>query len=84
MMQSVEQNMIILMLATLLLAYDGVFTPFVLRNLALILPISFVGAAAGLWLFKRIPDRLYSRVLIGLMLVSGCALLLRTLLSGGS
>lgn len=75
-------NMIILMLATLLLAYDGVFTPVVLRNLALILPISFVGAAAGLWLFRRIPDRFYSRVLIGLMLVSGCALLLRTMLSG--
>ena len=58
--------------------------PAVLRNLFLTLPTSLVGAVIGLWLFRRMPDSLYPRVLIGLMLVSGAALLLRTLLSGAS
>ena len=75
-------SMIILMVATLLLAFDGIFSPVVIRNLLLTLPTSLVGAVVGLWLFRRMPDSLYPRVLIGLMLVSGGALLLRTILSG--
>lgn len=74
-------SMIILMVATLLLAFDGIFTPVVIRNLLLSLPASLVGAVVGLWLFRRMPDSLYPRVLIGLMLVSGGALLIRTILS---
>jgi len=35
-------------------------------------------------LFRRMPDALYPRVLIGLMLVSGGVLLARTLLAGGA
>lgn len=72
-------SMIILLVATLLLAFDGIFTPTVLRNLFLTLPTSLVGAIIGLWLFRRMPDGLYPRVLIGLMLVSGGTLVLRTL-----
>jgi len=61
-----------------------VFTPQVLYNLALVLPASMFGAVIGLMLFRRMPDALYPRVLIGLMLISGGTLLARTLLAGGA
>ena len=73
-------NMVILTLATTMLAIDGGFTMPVLVNLALTLPASAVGAAAGLALFRRLGDLTYRRVLIGLMLASGLSLLLRTML----
>ena len=77
-------SMVILLVATVLLAIDGVFVPTVLHNLVLVLPASIVGAVIGLMLFRRMPDALYPRVLIGLMLVSGGVLLARTLLAGGA
>ena len=55
-----------------------------LYNLALVLPASMFGAVIGLMLFRRMPDALYPRVLIGLMLISGGTLLARTLLAGGA
>ena len=73
-------NMVVLTLATAMLALDGGFTAPVLVNLALTLPASLVGAVAGLALFRRMSDSLYRRLLIGLMLASGLSLLLRTLL----
>ena len=72
-------NMVILSLATVMLAMDGGFGAPVLRNLALTLPASAVGAAIGLWLFRKLSDHTYRRLLIGLMLVSGLVLLGRTL-----
>ena len=77
-------SMVILLVATVLLALEGVFTPQVLYNLALVLPASMLGAVIGLILFRRMPDVLYPRVLIGLMLISGGTLLARTLLAGGA
>lgn len=73
-------NMVILMMATAMLARDGGFTAPVLVNLGLTLPASLVGAMAGLALFRRLSDTAYRRLLIGLMLVSGLSLLLRTML----
>nr|AAY82841.1 predicted membrane protein [uncultured bacterium MedeBAC46A06] len=72
-------NMVILALATAMLALDGGFTMPVLVNLALTLPASLVGAAAGLALFRRLSDAMYRRLLIGLMLASGPSLLIRTM-----
>ena len=77
-------SMVILLVATVLLAIEGVFTPQVLCNLAPVLPASMFGAVIGLILFRRMPDALYPRVLIGLMLISGGTLLVRTLLAGGA
>ena len=77
-------TMAILLVATVLLALERVFTPQVLCNLALVLPASMFGAVIGLMLFRRMPDALYRRVLIGLMLISGGTLLARTLLAGGA
>ena len=73
-------NMVVLTLATAMLALDGGFSAPVLANLALTLPASLVGAVAGLALFRRMSDNLYRRLLIGLMLASGLSLLVRTLL----
>ena len=73
-------NMVILGLATVLLALDGGFDAQVLRNLLLALPASAVGAAIGLWLFGRLSDLGYRRLLILLMLVSGLSLLARALI----
>ena len=73
-------NMVILGLATVLLALDGGFEAQVLRNLLLALPASAVGAAIGLWLFGRLSDLGYRRLLILLMLVSGLSLLTRALI----
>ena len=75
-------SMVILLVATVLLALEGVFTPEVLYNLGFVLPASMFGAIIGLMLFRRMPDALYPRVLIGLMLISGGTLLARTLLVG--
>ena len=77
-------SMVILLVATVLLALEGVFTSDVLYNLAYVLPASMFGAVIGLMLFRRMPDALYPRVLIGLMLISGGTLLARTLLAGGA
>ena len=77
-------SMVILLVATVLLALEGVFTSDVLYNLAYVLPASMFGAVIGLMLFRRMPDALYPRVLIGLMLISGVTLLARTLLAGGA
>ena len=77
-------SMVILLVATVLLALEGVFTPQVLYNLTLVLPASIFGAVIGLMLFRRMADALYPRVLIGLMLISGGTLLARTLLAGGA
>ena len=74
-------NMVILTLATGLLAFDGGYGAPVLYNLALTLPASAVGAALGLWLFSKLSDYGYRRLLIGLMLISGLSLLLRTLIA---
>ena len=74
-------NMVILTLATGLLALDGGFGGQVMYNLALTLPASAVGAVLGLWLFRKLTDLGYRRLLIAMMLFSGLSLLLRTLIA---
>jgi len=74
-------NMVILTLATILLALDGGFGGQVMYNLAMTLPASAVGAALGLWLFTKLTDLGYRRLLIALMLFSGLSLLMRTLIA---
>lgn len=74
-------NMVILTLAMLLLAMDGGFGSKVPHYLMLTLPASAVGAALGLWLFTKLTDHGYRRLLIALMLFSGLSLLIRTLIT---
>jgi uncharacterized membrane protein YfcA len=74
-------NMVILTLATVLLAMDGGYGGPVLYNLVLTLPAGAIGAGLGLWLFRKMSDHGYRRLLILLMLFSGLSLLFRTLVA---
>jgi len=50
-----------------------------LQAMLIVLPASLAGSLFGLWCFGKMPEGLYSRILIGLMLVSGVVLMVRTL-----
>ncbi len=72
-------SVVILLLTMLTLWVDGAYTPKVMNGLIYAVPASFVGSAIGLGFFGKIPDEMFSRMIIALMLVSGFLLLFRTL-----
>lgn len=71
-------NMVVLGISITGLAIDGAYTPVVLGNLAICLPVSLLAAYLGIRVFRRLSDGVYRRLVIIMMLVSGLALLLRT------
>lgn len=73
-------NVAVLFLAVLFLAVRGVYTQQLLLLFALALPIGLASAYAGLQIFKRLETDKFRRLLILLMLASGCILLARTIL----
>ena len=72
-------NVVILGIMSILMWRDGIFDRAVLQAMLIILPASLAGSLFGLWCFGKMPEGLYSRILIGLMLVSGVVLMARTL-----
>lgn len=72
-------NVIVLGLAALGLAIDGAFDREVLITIAIAFPATMIAAQIGLWLFGRLTDLQFRRLLIALMMVSGCVLLAREL-----
>ena len=58
---------------------DGIYDLAALQAMLIVLPASLAGSLFGLWCFGKMPEGLYSRILIGLMLVSGVVLMVRTL-----
>ena len=68
-------NVTILFLAVLFLAARGVYTEQILFWFLMALPIGLISAYLGLMLFKRLETDSFRRLLIILMLVSGCVLL---------
>ncbi|MEM7061331.1 MAG: sulfite exporter TauE/SafE family protein [Pseudomonadota bacterium] len=72
-------NVIVLGLAALGLAIDGAFDREVLITIAIAFPVTMIAAQIGLWLFGRLTDLQFRRLLIALMMVSGCVLLAREL-----
>lgn len=72
-------NVVILSLAILFLAARGVYTEQLLISFLVALPVGLASAYAGLLIFKRLETDSFRRLLIILMLVSGCVLLVRTL-----
>ncbi|MGI9420792.1 MAG: sulfite exporter TauE/SafE family protein [Geminicoccaceae bacterium] len=70
-------NMVVLGLAALLLAWNGVYDRDVLIATAIAAPATLLGAQLGIFLFKRINDADFRRLLIFLMLASGLAILLQ-------
>ena len=71
-------NMVILGIVAVLLWQDGVFDAAVTKAFLIVFPASLVGSLFGLWCFGKIPEGMYSRILIGLMFVSGTILLVHT------
>jgi len=75
-------NMIVLSVATVLLFLKGAYTTTVLSNLMLVVPTALVGSFIGIFVFKRLNDNQFRRLLIALMLVSGLILLAQEFLRG--
>lgn len=71
-------NMVVLGLAALLLAIKGTYTADVLLTIAIATPAALASAQVGIFVFKRMNDADFRRLLIFLMLVSGMVLLARS------
>ncbi len=68
-------NVSILGLTTLLLWGKGAYTTTTLTAFLIALPASFLAVQAGLWVFRRISDTAFRRLLIGLSLALGLGIL---------
>lgn len=71
-------NVAVLLLAIVLLTIRSAYTPQLLIWFAMALPMGLASSYAGLLIFKRLDTERFRRLLIVLMLVSGCVLLIRT------
>ncbi|MEL7471333.1 MAG: sulfite exporter TauE/SafE family protein [Pseudomonadota bacterium] len=72
-------NISILGISAVLLAIGGAYTRDVLIALLIALPATMLAAQIGLWVFGKLEDSQFRRLLIGLMTVSGMILLARSL-----
>ncbi len=72
-------NVAVLSVTAALIALRGGYTPATLRTLAVALPVSILFSRLGIYLFRRISDERFRRLLIGMCFVSGTVLLLREL-----
>lgn len=73
-------NVAVLSLTTLLLAWNGLYTPQILMLMAIVLPATLIGAQCGIAIFRRLTDDQFRVLLIGLMGLSGGLLALREML----
>ena len=73
-------NFAVLLITASLLALDGAYSRETLAYVALSLPAALLAAQVGIAVFRRVPDLVFRRLLIGLCLVSGTILLIRELL----
>jgi uncharacterized membrane protein YfcA len=73
-------NVVILALAMLLFAWQGLYTRETLLLIAIALPATLFGAQIGIALFRRLEDSQFRRLLVVLMFASGVSLALRELL----
>ena len=64
---------------SILMWREGIFDMTVLQAMLIVLPASLAGSLFGLWCFGKMPEGLYSRILIGLTLVAGVVLMAHTL-----
>ena len=72
-------NVVILGIMSIRMWRDGIYDLAALQAMLIVLPASLAASLFGLWCFGKMPEGLYSRILIGLMLVSGVVLMVRTL-----
>ncbi len=72
-------NVTVLSLAAIMFAFKGFYTGETLVLVAASLPITILFAQLGIFIFKRLEDDQFRRLLIALMLVSGLILAVREL-----
>ena len=68
-------NVGILGTTTLLLWWQGAYTSVTMTAFLIALPASFLAVQAGLWVFRRISDNAFRRLLIGLSLALGLGII---------
>lgn len=73
-------NFVILSLTGVMLAFGGAYTPQTLVFLLLAIPTSLLSAHLGIWVFGRLTDNIFRRLLISLTLLSGLVLLIREII----
>lgn len=72
-------NFVILLITAGVLAWRGAYTPDMLPRILVGVGVAGVTAQLGIFVFKRLSDTAFRWVLVGLMLVSGTVLMIRTL-----
>ncbi|MEM1130972.1 MAG: sulfite exporter TauE/SafE family protein [Pseudomonadota bacterium] len=70
-------NVVILGLSAVALAFAGAYTWDVVIAMAVAFPATMLAAQGGIWLFARLSDTQFRRLLIALMLISGVVILVR-------
>ncbi len=73
-------NVVVLALAGVIFALKGAYNRETLWLIAIALPVAMISAQVGIFVFKRLNDDGFRRLLISMMFVSGVVLLLRELL----
>jgi uncharacterized membrane protein YfcA len=61
------------------LAFYGHYTAKTLLMILLMLPVTLIGAQLGIFVYRRLDDSQFRRLLIGLLFASGVLLFLREL-----
>lgn len=72
-------NFCVLALSAALLALRGAYTARTMTFALIAVPVAIASAQIGIVVYRRFPDALYPRLLVGLCFVSGLALLVREL-----
>lgn len=72
-------NVVVLGLSVLMLAANGAYSFQSIIYLAVIMPAGLIAAQIGIWLFKKLDNLQFRRLLIILMFASGLLLILRSL-----
>lgn len=73
-------NVIILGITIILFAFKGAYDVATLLSIAIAFPVTTISARTGIWLFGKLADDTFRRLLILLMLFSGLILLARELI----
>lgn len=73
-------NMLILSATATLLFFKGAYDETVVTSLLVAIPVALIASRLGIFVFKRLSDMLFRRVLIGLSLLMGLGLLVQTII----
>ena len=71
-------NIVVLSATATLLLFKGAFDETTLKALLLTLPIALIASQVGIFVFKRLSDTMFRRLLIGLSLLMGVGILVQS------